>query len=793
MDSEKKARDKLENILSSGSDIGNLELSDIMDMEEIKSMMDDFYRITKVPAAIMDNHGNVVFSNGLQDICTKFHWNNPETEKHCAKSRSVQESGFTANICGNHLYHMTAPVRVNNRQLGYLLIGQFLLENEKTDPEIFRRQAHQYGFEEKEYLAALAKVPRISREKAETVMSFYVKFADMLSLLSFRNVQLARSLMQAENTKMLLKSSIEGSKEIIMAMLDKNYRYLFFNRAHKDFMKKLYGQEPAIGQSVFEKIKHEEDRKLIKENLDRALAGESHYLIHEYGDKKKIYFESFFSPIYNNPGEVIGATAFSRDISGRMRIEKALEASEARNKAMLSNISDVVLILDREGRCKYVSPNAEEKIGWKPKLNDDLIALRTIHPNDRGKIKSEFRSLLGSPGSKLTTEIRYLGSDAKYRYLELTGVNLIFDPNIRGILVNFHDITERKIKEKEIVYLTEHSTLTGLYNRRYFDLEKRRMDNADNLPLSVIIGDINGLKLINDALGHAEGDKMIIEIAGILKKCTKKRDVLARTGGDEFSILLPRTSSEEVYAIIKKIHAACREHKTKSEIYYTSISMGYATKTRESESFDAKIKEAEDNMYKRKLLEHKSLHSSIISSIKTTMLEKDFQTEEHAERLVLLSSALGHALNITSEQMDELELLSTLHDIGKIVVEDKVLKKKGTLAPDEWRQLRKHPEVGYRIALASPELIPIAEYILCHHERWDGKGYPQGLSGEEIPLLSRIIALTDSYDAMTQDRPYRKAMSKEKAIEEIRKNAGGQFDPGIAEVFINDVLLNEDY
>ena len=221
--------------------------------------------------------------------------------------------------------------------------------------------------------------------------------------------------------------------------------------------------------------------------------------------------------------------------------------------------------------------------------------------------------------------------------------------------------------------------------------------------------------------------------------------------------------------------------------------MGFATKTNENELIGVKIKEAEDNMYKHKLLEHKSLHSSVISSIKTTMMEKDFQTEEHAERLVLLSSALGKALSLTTEQMDELELLSTLHDIGKIVVEDRILNKQSPLTNMEWEQMKKHPEVGYRIAMASPELISIADFILCHHERWDGSGYPQGLAGEDIPLLSRVLAVTDSYDAMTQNRPYRKAMTREAAMEEIRKNAGTQFDPKVAEVFVEEVLLNKDY
>ena len=783
----------MENNLSPKGDIGNIELSDIIDIVEIKSMMEDLYRITKVPAAIMDNNHNILVSNGMQEICIKFHWDHPEANSNCPAGGFGPHRSAEHGRCNHYLYDVMLPIQVNERQLGYLLIGQFLLEDEEVETERFGDQARKYGFDEKEYLSALDKVPHINREAFEAAKSFYIKFAGMLSVLCFRNVQLTRSLMQSENTKMLLKSSIEGSREIIMVMLDKDYRYLFFNQAHKDSILFIYGLVPEIGKTVFEGISSKEERKQIKENFDRALRGESHYMIREYGVKGKKYIESFFSPIYNNIGEIVGANAFSRDISERKQMEEALAASEARNKAMLSSISDVVMILDEAGRCKYVSSNAKEKFGWTPEMDAVLITLKTIHPDDRKKIESEFNSLLGNPGSKITTELRYVGCDKKYHTIELTGVNLIKDPNINGILVNFHDITHRKNREKEIVYLTEHSSLTGLYNRRFFDREIKNIDQIKNLPLSVIIGDINGLKLINDALGHDEGDKMIIEIAGILKKFIRKGDILARTGGDEFSILLPRTSGEEAYALIKKINAACREHKTKSEIYYASISMGYATKTVESEHFSAKIKEAEDNMYKHKLLEHKSLHSSVISSIKTTMLEKDCQTEEHAERLVLLSSALGRALNITNEQMDELELLSTLHDIGKIVVEDKILNKQGALTPEELKQMKKHPEVGYRIALASPELIPIAEYILCHHERWDGTGYPQNLSGEEIPLLSRILTVTDSYDAMTQDRPYRKAMPKDKAIAEIRKNAGKQFDPYIAEIFIKNVLFNEDY
>ena len=141
-------------------------------------------------------------------------------------------------------------------------------------------------------------------------------------------------------------------------------------------------------------------------------------------------------------------------------------------------------------------------------------------------------------------------------------------------------------------------------------------------------------------------------------------------------------------------------------------------------------------------------------------------------------------MSLNDQQLDELQLLATLHDIGKMSIGDNILSKNDKLNDEEWMEMKKHPAVGFRIAQATSERIPIANFILCHHERWDGKGYPQGLSTNAIPLLSRILSIVDAYDAMTFDRPYRLAMSKSEAIEEIKRNSGTQFDPSIAELFI---------
>jgi HD-GYP domain-containing protein (c-di-GMP phosphodiesterase class II) len=223
-----------------------------------------------------------------------------------------------------------------------------------------------------------------------------------------------------------------------------------------------------------------------------------------------------------------------------------------------------------------------------------------------------------------------------------------------------------------------------------------------------------------------------------------------------------------------------------------SISLGFATKTEKGESIPAVTKAAEDLMYRRKLLESRSQHSFLISSIRTTLFEKTFEPEQHAQRLIANSRAIGKALNLPEDQLSDLELFALLHDIGKIAIDGRILTKPEPLEESDRAEIRRHPEIGLRIAQASPDLAHIAEYILCHHERWDGSGYPQGLKGTAIPLLSRILSVVDAYDAMTQDRPYKKAMTKEEACTELQKCAGTQFDPNIVWVFL-EILEHEYY
>nr|WP_083856529.1 HD domain-containing phosphohydrolase [Desulfosporosinus meridiei] len=350
----------------------------------------------------------------------------------------------------------------------------------------------------------------------------------------------------------------------------------------------------------------------------------------------------------------------------------------------------------------------------------------------------------------------------------------------------WRDVSERKILEQKLEYLSYKDVLTGLYNRRFFEEELMRLNVPRNLPLTIVMADVNGLKLINDSFGHAMGDELLKKVGEVIVRGCRADDIIARLGGDEFVILLPRTASAEIEQIVKRIkNQALNETVGSIEI---SISFGWETKLDKDEDIREVLKKAEDFMYKKKLFESPSMRGKTIKAIINTLHEKNKREEQHSHRVSALCESMGKALGLPEGEVEELKTVGLLHDIGKIAIEETTLNKPGALAEEEWQEIKRHPEIGYRILSTVNDMSEIADYVLCHHEKWNGTGYPKGLKGEEIPFQSRIIAIIDAYDAMTSERSYRKALSEEVVIKEIQTNSGTQFDPEVVNVFLEKVL-----
>lgn len=481
--------------------------------------------------------------------------------------------------------------------------------------------------------------------------------------------------------------------------------------------------------------------------------------------------------------------AAARDITDRKLTEEALRISEERLDIAMKATRAGLWDWDMKKDNIYYSSVWKNMLGYKEdEVKNNFDGWKSLwHPEDKERIEQAISDYISGKTDEYEIAYRMHNKKGEWRWM-LTRGDLQKDASgepSRWIGTNI-DISRIKAAEAEIRYLSFHDQLTGLYNRRFYEEELTRLDTLRNLPLSLIMADVNGLKLANDAFGHLLGDQILKKTAEIIKNECRSDEIVSRIGGDEFLIILPRTDAYGAEILSKRIKESIKG--TKVDLLELSVSLGRATKTHPAEKIEDLFNKAEDKMYQHKLSESPMNKEKTVNRILEGMYQRFPDERLHSKRVSKLCEAMGQKLGFSKEDIDTIKAAAMLHDIGKITLREEVLHKPGELNDYEWIEVKRHSEKGYLILGSVNNMAQHAKYVLHHHEHWDGSGYPSGLKGEQIPLQARIIGIADAFDAMTSTRSYRKVLDKEEAIREIEKYSGTQFDPGISRLFIDDII-----
>jgi diguanylate cyclase (GGDEF)-like protein/PAS domain S-box-containing protein/putative nucleotidyltransferase with HDIG domain len=453
-----------------------------------------------------------------------------------------------------------------------------------------------------------------------------------------------------------------------------------------------------------------------------------------------------------------------------------LEKSQKRNAAIINVLPDIIFMYDSKG--VFIDCQTNDEAGLA--LSKDLFIGKNISevmPLDISEkaIMSITKTIATGQLQKFEYNINIDGSERTYEARMVKS-------NDNEVLAISRDITSEKQEQEYILKLTYKDQLTGLYNRRYYEEQIEKLSGSEFLPLAIMMVDVNGLKLTNDAFGHHIGDELLKKVAKNLISCDSKGGFACRVGGDEFLMVFPNTDEKEAEYLVDKLYELVSAERLENIVI--SISAGCQVRTDVSQSIRDTLIKAENHMLRKKIVESQSMRNQTVNIIMQTLNEKNEREKRHSVEVAKWAKEIGVAMGLSVQKVKEIELAGLLHDIGKIAIKEDILNKPGKLTEEEYDEIKRHPESGYHILKSVDEYSSLAQCVLEHHERFDGKGYPKGIKGSQISLIARIIAVADAFEAMIAQRPYRKSLTEEMAIEEIKKNSNTQFDPEVVTAFL---------
>lgn len=599
------------------------------------------------------------------------------------------------------------------------------------------------------------------------------------------------------NFNELKQAYIETSHDIVF-LKDENSKYVFVNKNFEKF--NGIPSEQIIGYDDFQLLDEEEANEYNKVDLE-VLNSKSITVVESESEGIVLRTTKFPVKLLNDS---YGVGAYVEDVSEEYNSKRKLEESNQKlNKtnnllsAILESSNDVIVFALDTNYC-YLSFNSRHieamrhmfgvdiKIGMNllEQISDDKYFKITKENFDRALTGESFKVI-----ERLDQGMEHSPIWQNYYSPMYSG-----DGRVIGLTCFLLNITDRIKAEEKIAFLSYHDSLTGLYNRRFFQEEFNRLDVERNLPISIIIGDVNGLKLTNDIFGHEAGNLLLIKVAEVFRKVCRSDDIIARIGGDEFAILLPKTNEELTEKIVHRIKEEFSKERVKA--IKGSISIGCDTKNSLEENILQTIENAENRMYSIKTLDRNNMGSTTIKTIIDTLHRNSHKQEEHSKNVSNYCEVIGKAMNLPLVEIRRLKEVGFLHDIGKVVLDENLLNKNVVPTEKELKEMKQHPVVGYRILNSFDDTLDLAEPTLSHHERWNGSGYPKGLKGEEIPKLARIIAVAEYYDTLT-NKQNSNSISEEEAIKELQRQAGVRFDPEIVNIFTeaisNSVFNKRDY